>query len=619
MSDGEERPGSRGGKMRERYQERLIGFQKAGSSEKDLSIRLGWVRVAVFVVGFALYVVSDVSTGLLETWSRGGMVLAGAVFLALVVWHRRVRSRERRFQVLATINREGIARLDRDWGSLPGTPIPPSSMAHPYAMDLDVCGDASLFRLFSTVTIPPGRATLRRWILGPAHPEEVLRRQEAVGELAHQVDLRQTLEATGRLLESPNPEAIDAFTSWAEAEPWLNSHRRLTLGAWIFPSITFLLAGLHLWGPLAGPWWLFSLAASFTLASLHRGRIHSLMEEASGGQERFARYASLLTLLLEMEVTAPALKQLQDSVRSSPVGAARELRRLGRRVAWADARYSGMMHAPLQAILAWDIHMLGLLERWKTRSGAHVRAWLDALGTLEALSALACLKGDHPEWAFPVLEEEGSPRCSARDLGHPLLPPEACVLNDVEVGPPGSFLFVTGSNMSGKSTLLRSIGINAVLAQAGGPVCAREMTMTPLAVHTSMRTADSLAQGISQYMAELNRIGQVVDGARKEDGALYLLDEPLQGTNEAERRIAVQTILGHLLEAGAVGAVATHDLHLDSTGRLEKAARAVHLEGQVREGDAGPLLSFDYRLRQGRATSTNALALLRAVGLGDGG
>jgi DNA mismatch repair ATPase MutS len=145
------------------------------------------------------------------------------------------------------------------------------------------------------------------------------------------------------------------------------------------------------------------------------------------------------------------------------------------------------------------------------------------------------------------------------------------------------------------------------------------MTLTPAAVYTSMRTADSLAEGISQYMAELNRIRQVVAGAREKHGVLYLLDEPLQGTNEAERRLAIQTILGHLLQAGAIGAVATHDLQLDSTAVLERAARAVHLEGQVREGDSGPLLSFDYRLRKGRATSTNALALLRAVGLGEGG
>jgi DNA mismatch repair ATPase MutS len=351
------------------------------------------------------------------------------------------------------------------------------------------------------------------------------------------------------------------------------------------------------------------------------------MEAASAGQERFERYAAILGLLLEVEVESRALRDLQAVVRSSNVAAEEELGRLGRRVAWAEVRHSSMAHAPLQAALAWDVHALRGLEQWKARSGRHVRDWLEALGELEALCALATLRGDHPEWCLPKVTESHEPDSEARGpvlsakaTGHPLLPPAVCVRNDVEIGPPGSFLFVTGSNMSGKSTLLRAVGLNTVLAQAGGPVCAERMELPSLRVQTSMRTADSLAEGVSQYMAELKRIRGVVEAAREEEGAavLFLLDEPLQGTNEAERRVAVQTILGHLLDAGAVGAVATHDLGLDETPRLKPAARAVHLEGNVREGETGPLLTFDYLLKPGRATSTNALALLRAVGLGEG-
>jgi DNA mismatch repair ATPase MutS len=281
-----------------------------------------------------------------------------------------------------------------------------------------------------------------------------------------------------------------------------------------------------------------------------------------------------------------------------------------------------MAHALLQALLLWDVHVLAGLEGWRRSFGDHVRGWLEALGRFEALAALAALRADHPEWSFPVIREGGVPGVRGRELGHPLLPSPACVGNDVEVGPPGTFLFITGSNMSGKSTFLRAVGVNVALAQAGGPVCAREMELTSLDVQSCMRTTDSLTEGVSQFMAELNGIQRVVQAARRgggEGGAptvLYLLDEPLQGTNEAERRVAVQTILGHLLEAGAVGAVATHDLRLDGTAALAAAARAAHFEGTVQEGEGQPLLSFDYRLKPGRATSTNALALLRAVGLG---
>jgi hypothetical protein len=606
-----------GGSMRAFYEERRNRFGTASELEASRSRRLGWARITVFGVGFAAYVISDISSGAVAGWALGALGLALIAFVFLVVWHRRVRGRERWLRALTEVNRVVLARLDRDWKALPRTPETSTEADHPYAQDLDVCGDASLLRLLTTVTVPPGQATLREWLLKPAPWEEVLLRQEAVRELAPQVDLRQRFEVTGRLLDPPDSPSLEEFLSWAEEEPWLPRHPWMRVGALVLPVLSAGLMVMYLRGPLHGPWWLFSLAAAFALASTHRRRIHSLMDAASGGQERFGRYAALMALFLETEAEAPILRTLRGRVSSGNHGAPTELRRLGRLVGWADVRLSGMAHGPLQALLAWDIHVLGALERWKRRAGPHVRNWLGGLGELEALLALAALSADHPDWCFPVMTSSGDPTVRARGLGHPLLPPSTCVCNDVEVGPPGSFLFVTGSNMSGKSTLLRAIGINSVLAQAGAPVCAREMTLTPLAVQTSMRTADSLSEGVSQYMAELKRIQRVVKGARDANGVLYLLDEPLQGTNEAERRVANRTILGHLLQAGAIGAVATHDLQLDGTPRLEKAARAVHLEGQVREGETGPQLTFDYRLRPGRATSTNALALLRAVGLGE--
>lgn len=432
------------------------------------------------------------------------------------------------------------------------------------------------------------------------------------------MDLRQTLEAMGRLTDPPPAAAVDRFLAWAEEVPWIRGRRWILAASWALPVLSAILVALHVRGAVVGPWWLLSMGAALALGSALRREIHPRMDAAGAGGERFGRYGTLLSTLLEAEVKAPALQRLREAVLSSPVGPERELRRLERKLAWADVRYSGMAHAPLQALLVWDVHVLAGMERWKARSGPHVRRWMEVLGELEALAALAALRADNPQWCFPSVREEGEPRLEARDLGHPLLPPDGCVGNDLVVGPPGSFVFLTGSNMSGKSTLLRAVGMNAVLGQAGGPVCARAMEMTPLSVHTSMRTFDSLERGVSQYMAELHRIRDVVGAARGSGPApvLYLLDEPLQGTNEAERRVAVQTILGHLLDAGAIGVVATHDLSLDRTERLGAAARAVHFAGTVGEDGAGALLSFDYRLMPGRVRSTNALALLRAVGLG---
>ncbi|MGD2120483.1 MAG: hypothetical protein PVJ76_02005 [Gemmatimonadota bacterium] len=606
--------------MKEAYQERYREFKGLENRERDRGIRLGWIRSVVFSLGFILYLGWDLGSGTLADALGVGALVCVVAFMALVAWHRRVRKRRSYFEAMARINQIALARAERRWRNLPDPAFEEPHTDHPYAQDLDICGQASLLRLFTTVTLPPGLRTLRDWVLSPAEPGQIVLRQGAVAELAPRIDLRQELQVEGGVSDGPSVESIQDFLGWAEAQGWLSQRRWIVWVGRLLPIVTLSTFWLFWRGSLGPSGWLLSLGATFAFASLLRSQIHPLLEVASGGQERFGRYAAILGILLRGEFEAPFLRGLRVAAESSPVGAEMELRRLERDVGWADVRLSPMAHAPLQAFLAWDIHMLERLERWKARSGPYVRGWLEALGALEAVSALASLKADHPEWCFPsVVDGEAEPAgVSAVGLGHPLLSQEACVRNDVEVGPPGTFLFVTGSNMSGKSTLLRALGLNVVLAQAGGPVCARSMEFTPLRVQTSMRTADSLSEGVSQYMAELNRIRNVVDAARSEGRApvLFLLDEPLQGTNEAERRVAVQTILGHLLDAGGMGAVATHDLQLDDTDRLAAAARAVHLVGTVREGEGGPLLTFDYLLKPGRATSTNALALLRAVGLG---
>jgi DNA mismatch repair ATPase MutS len=262
------------------------------------------------------------------------------------------------------------------------------------------------------------------------------------------------------------------------------------------------------------------------------------------------------------------------------------------------------------------------LERWRRDAGVHVRGWLEALGEAESLAALGTLAHDNPEWCFPVIAESSDAHDAVVEgeaVGHPLLPDGARVSNDVTLGPPGSFLLITGSNMSGKSTLLRAVGTNVVLALAGAPVCAARFRTPLVDVRTSIRIQDSLERGISLFMAELQRLRAIVDAARSAPEGrrvLYLLDEMLHGTNTAERQIAARIVIGHLLRAGAIGAVTTHDLSLASGGGLETAARPVHFSEQFERSDGQTVMTFDYRLRPGLATSANALALLDLVGLG---
>ncbi|MGH7448778.1 MAG: MutS-related protein, partial [Longimicrobiales bacterium] len=298
-----------------------------------------------------------------------------------------------------------------------------------------------------------------------------------------------------------------------------------------------------------------------------------------------------------------------------------QLQRLQRLMHLADLRGSSM-HLPVFLLTMWDVHVLLAMERWQDESGAAVRDWLEALGEAEALAGLATLAHDQPHWVFPELAPAAESSLTAASLGHPLIPDNARVHNDVHIGPPGTFLLVTGSNMSGKSTLLRAIGVNAVLAQAGAPVCARWMRLAPLEVCTSIRVQDSLARGVSYFMAELERLKQIVDAAHRvrDEGSatlVFLLDEILHGTNTAERRIAATRVIRHLVDSRAIGAATTHDLDLAAEPALAGAARLVHFTESVETVDGESTLRFDYILREGLATSTNALALMRIVGLPD--
>jgi DNA mismatch repair ATPase MutS len=309
-----------------------------------------------------------------------------------------------------------------------------------------------------------------------------------------------------------------------------------------------------------------------------------------------------------------------DQQRPSAAGA---LDRLERILGFASVRHTPILHWPLQALTLWDFHVWWTLEGWQRRHGRHVRGWMDAIAEVEALSALAGLAHDHPAWAWPVVSPDED-RLTATGLTHPLLAPERAVGNDIGVGPPGRVLLVTGSNMSGKSTLLRAIGLNAVLAQMGAPVAARRLRMPPLAVVTSMRLQDSLEDGVSFFMASLARLRLVVDRARlasadpSQPMALYLLDELLGGTNTAEREVAVRGVVRHLVACRAIGALTSHDLALAEAPELRAHGECVHFRESLGAGaDAGAAMTFDYRLRPGVATSRNALALMRAVGLGD--
>ena len=543
---------------------------------------------------------------------------AVAAFAALVVVHARVEDRRAWHDALAEVNRLGRARLERDWNALPLPEPSTSGDGHPYAGDLDLFGHASLLQLVDTGT-RPGRSAITSWLLAPAPPDAIGERQAGVAALAPRLEFRQRLAANSRLAARERPHDLERFLAWVESSPALVGRRALVWSVRILTVAIWLGVAAHAAGAATAWAWLTPAIAGAVLSVAFARRVHETFDRAFSGGRVFRRYADLFALVCGLEVGAALVTDCRRRLCAGGA-AADHMRRLDRLMALADVRYAmALVHGVVQGLTLWDFHVVFALERWQLAAGPRVRAWMDALGTVDALAALATLAHDHPGWTLPAVTHGGAPLLRATALAHPLLSGGVRVANDVTIGPAGTCLLVTGSNMSGKSTLLRAIGLNVVLAQAGGPVAAAALTLPPLDVHTCMRVEDSLELGLSCFMAGLARLKAIVTAARAARGTdrpvLFLLDEVLQGTNSAERLIAVRTILTRLVADAAIGAVTTHDLALASAPEIAAIAALVHFTESVEETDEGLRMSFDYRLRPGLATSHNALRLMEMVGI----
>ena len=574
----------------------------------------------------ALFVVCVVCAAGLFSRTGNDLLAAAALtasvcaFLVLVAVHARTRRAAAHARALGELNVRGAARVRRAWAALPNA-REGAAPDHPYATDLDVCGTpASLFRLLDVVSAATGRPTLLGWLLFPTRKVAELRdRQTAVAELASAVSFREELALLAQQSREIAPQPFESLLRWAEATDDLlvERSRGVVWAARIIPIVTVVLAAVAFFRQV--PWTApgISILAGLVLLGRYRAMIGAGLTKVLAHASGLRTQRQMLERVASTSFTASRLQRLRERT----LGGTEALRALERALAGVEGRGS-LIHAVLNVLVLWDVHALAWLDRWRQRYGRRVRDCLAALGDVEALAALGMLAHDNPDWTFPVFDESAD-RLTGKALGHPLLSATVRVANDVSVGPPGTLLVVTGSNMSGKSTLLRAVGLNIVLAQAGAPVCAARLTMPLVEVRTSIRLADSLERGVSLFMAELERLKEIVDAARlpgRQHPLLYLLDEILHGTNTAERLIAARAVLSHLVQAGAIGAVTTHDLTLAADGALASASTPVHFTEHVTSGDGqgASAMTFDYLLRPGLATSTNALKLLALVGLGDG-
>jgi hypothetical protein len=588
------------------YAQRLTGWRARFAALSTTDARLAAARLVTF--GTAILIAVAVWQASLSGWA---LLVPLVVFVGLAVRHDRViRARDAAARLIGFYE-DGQARIEDRWIGTGRTGEHFRDPSHPCADDLDLFGRGSLFELLSLARTRAGERTLAGWLTTPAEPSILLLRQTSVAELKPALDLREHLALARGLTGDAvhEPELI----AWAEAPPilsppWLQ-YAALTLTAFTLTAAThWYLTGVE-------TVFYAAIAAQVAFALPKAREIERLLHVAAGPARELTALAQALTLLERETFTSDALRALQDDLRRSGTAASTAIARLRRLSEMHDWQHN-MVFVAIALLLMWSTHLAWAIEAWRRRHGAQVREWLRVVGELEALSSLSAYAFEHPDDPFPELlsgsDAEAVGRLEGVSLGHPLVAAAKMVRNDVTLSSACQLLVISGSNMSGKSTLLRTVGINVVLAQAGAPVRARSLRLGPLALGATLRIQDSLQEGRSRFYAEISRISLLASMAAKRPPLLFLLDELFHGTNSHDRLVGASGVLRSLLDRGAIGLITTHDLALIAiVDALGPRAANVHFEDSF----DGVEMHFDYRMKPGPVTKSNALALMRAVGL----
>ncbi len=597
------------------YRARLAARREAHARLTRLDAQYSYTRLAVFAAG--VLVALAAWRGWIPPW---WLALPLFSFGVLVAKHDRVvRARSAAACAIAFYER-GLARIEDRWAGTGETGERFHDPAHLYAQDLDLFGPASLFELLSIARTRAGEETLAAWLMAPADVPEIRARQQATSDLTERLDLREALSLAGTDVRAS--VRSDALVTWAEEPPLLR-------GRWIRPIATVLsvasIATASLWmarGDSTPFVVVVLLEILFTLPL--RKQTTKALDAADGPARDLDILALVLARIEEERFASERLTALQQQLVgagfSRPVGASAAIRRLHRLVELHDWQHNPYF-APFGAAVLWGTHLACAIEAWRRVHGRGVREWLRISGEFEALASLSAYRYEHPDDPFPEIVDSPSRHATfdGTALGHPLIPAARMVRNDIHLGdargPDGSapqLLVVSGSNMSGKSTLLRTVGVNAVLALAGAPVRATCLRLAPLHVGATLRIQDSLQEGRSRFYAEISRIRELADLAAGRLPLLFLLDELFHGTNSHDRVVGASGVLRALVDRGAIGLITTHDLALTKVGDdLAPRAANVHFDDRF---DAGEI-HFDYVMKPGPVTRSNAIALMRAVGL----
>jgi hypothetical protein len=585
------------------YEERLEQRRRSWKEADDQAARFGNLRLLIVVAA------------LLAGWYGQWWVVGGCALLFVVVGIRlqAIADRLERFKRAIAYYEQALDRIQGNWAGRGKTGEAHVPAEHLFANDLDLFGRASLFELLCQARTRLGESTLAGWLLAPADLRTIAARQEAVRELSPKLDLREDLAVIG----AGNPRQLRAtlladwgeaaFTKLAEASRPLYRFLGL-LGATGALALIADVLGAEL--PYLRIYYLSIAIVSGSIVWRYRYEIHHVLEGAEGAAHEVALLSAVLARIEAEQFQCARLVALRAQLDVDGLPPSKRIAQLRRWMELADSRDHFLVRL-LGPLVLYDLHLAFALEDWRKQSGTAMRRWLDSVGEIEALSSLANYQYENPTDVFPEFTTDG-PTFIATELTHPLMPRAQAVANDIALGQPTRVFVVSGSNMSGKSTLMRTVGINAVLAQAGAPVRARSLKISPLALGASISTHDSLQGNTSRFYAEILRLRDIMQKAAGDTPVLFLIDEVLSGTNSHDRRIGAAAILKGLVERGSVGFTSTHDLALTHIVEdLGPRAANVHFEDQLIDGT----MRFDYKMQPGVVTHSNAIALMRAVGI----
>jgi hypothetical protein len=590
---------------REVYEARREQRQAAQSQLETQDDRLATMRGAVFLAMLVLLAFTVFGEDVAAAW----LIVPSVIFIGLVVVHGRVaRNLDRAKRAVAFYDR-ALERLADRWRGVGVSGNRYMDGDHPYSADLDIFGNGSLFQLLCGSRTRIGEDTLAQWLSHAAAPESLLERQQSVAELCEQVDFREAQS----LLDTEVHDELDQnrLRLWAAAEPkhvadWQRTGAAV-LGLLAIVTGVGWIAGFGLW-----PFLVVVAAETLFYAGL-LGQIRAVAADADEAESGLAILSQVLELLERQQFSSPLLSRLRSSLDTDGHSPSWQIARLRNLIQTLNNCLQNQFFGPVAFVLGVPVHVVYRVEQWREHVGPHIPDWLDAVGQTETLSSLAGYAFEHPADPFPeLLVDSDFPRFDGEDIGHPLIPADRCIRNSVTLGREMRLSMVSGSNMSGKSTLLRTVGINSVLAMCGAPVRAKRVTLTPLQIGTAMRVHDSLQDGESLFYSEISRIKRIVEFAGQSPPLLFLLDELLAGTNSHDRRVGADGIIRQLVQRGAIGLVTTHDLALtEIVDTLDGEAQNVHLEDHLINGQ----MYFDYRVRSGVVKKSNALELMRMVGL----